>query len=198
MKNGIEFLRGVLPFLIGVIASSTASAMDYFVEAKASYFYPTGGAFREVYSGGALYGLEFDCQAWKQLYVWADIGYFTKAGHTVSDQDYTRLTMVPISSGLKYIYNKHRAQPYVGIGAETTYLQIHTNSQYLIRSNSNWGIGGIFKAGVLINLCHGLMLDFHTDYSQMKVHMGSDKKAVVIQSADLSGFAFGGSLGYRF
>ena len=198
MKNGIGFLLKVLPLLIGSIASSSASAIDYFAEAKASYFYPTGGAFREVYSGGALYGLEFDCQAWKQLYVWADICYFTKTGHTVSDQDYTRLTMVPISSGLKYIYNKHRAQPYVGIGVETTYLQIHTNSQYLIRSNSNWGIGGIFKAGVFIVPYRSIVVDLYVDYSQMKVYMSSHNKSVVVQSANLSGVSFGGGVGYRF
>ncbi len=178
---------------------SLIHANDYFVEARAAYFYPTDGRFKKFYSGGAIWGAELDCQIWKQLYGWVGASYFDKSGST-SIHNKTEVRMVPINLGLKGIWNSWRVwKPYLGAGASATYLQVHTHSNYLIRSNSSWGFGGIFKAGLLITPTNSFLIDLYTDYSLTKVNLDrKGGKFVLIDDADISGFSFGGALGYRF
>ncbi len=195
-----------LSLIAGVVCclASSLSALECFVEARTAYFLPTGHRLKKIYGGGALYGVELDVQAYKQLYGWANLGYFGRSGRTLLDRDRTWLNMVPMSVGFKFIYNQHEWapawSPYVAVGAEATYLNVHSRSKFLVHSESDWGFGGVFKGGVMIHpaTSHWL-LDVYAEYSHMKVDMDrSHGKRVSIHRADLSGYLFGGALGYRF
>ncbi|MGC1879108.1 MAG: hypothetical protein WA347_09180 [Rhabdochlamydiaceae bacterium] len=186
---------------------------EYFLEGRASYFYPTEHRFREVYSGGGMYGVEFDMQAWKELFVWVGVDYFHKTGHThvkchhavngpvqhfKKHGNKTHITLVPCSVGLKYITNTDPVQFYVGAGFLAEYLHTQVNSKYLVRERSRWGYGGAFNTGLLFNIGKSFLIDLFTDYYLVTVHLHRTHKKVYSHHADVSGFSFGGGLGYKF
>ncbi len=173
---------------------------QYFVEVRASYFYPMDHLFREVYSGGGLYGAEIDLQMWKVFYAWAGVSYFSNSGETVPDKVPCSLTFVPINAGVKAIfYNTGVWRPYLGAGVTATYLQVKNESPYLIGNNSSWAPGGVFKTGLLINPMDLFLIDLYVDYLLQTVSMDrGGGPFVLVQDADISGFSFGGALGFQF
>lgn len=128
------------------------------------------------------------------------VDYFTQEGRTQQDHDHTRLTMVPIGLGIKYIVpSPNICNPYLGIGANATYLNIHTHSEYLMHDLSQWGFGGIAKMGCIVDLTHSWILDLFINYTWVIVHPEHcHGKYVVIHDANLSGLSVGGAIGYRF
>ena len=194
-------------FLAILFLSSFANAVDVPVEFKAAYFYPTSRSFREIYpSGGPIYGVELSCQAWKRLYPWFSANYFSKSGHSIIEgvpdslRSHTKIQFVPLGLGLKYVYEINRTLDlYIGLGALATYLHMKDEAPYVIQTSSKWGAGGIGKVGAFLNFYKAFFLDIAIDYSYMKVHFHSPGgDTITRQTADLSGFSFGGGIGYRF
>jgi hypothetical protein len=199
-----------------LLAEQICIAREYSLEGRAGYFYPTNHRFREVYSGGGIYGLEFNAQAWKRLFLWGEVDYFSKSGKTVKDfgstlnssvncrlktgrHDHTHITIVPCSVGLKYYFNKEPVQFYLGAGALAAYLHTDVHSKSLVRERRKWGFGGAFKSGLLCHIGKSFLIDFFADYYLVEVHLHrTHHKKVVVHSADISGFSFGGAFGYLF
>lgn len=182
------------------VQKDKATQPDFcFLEARAAYFYPTGHKFREVYSGAGVYGLEFDCRVVKYLYGWVGADYLGKSGKTSAGNS-TKITIVPFSTGLKWLYTAHSVvQPYLGVGIETMYLRVKTDSASLIHSKASWGVGGRFKAGMLIRYVDYMFVDLFADYSLRSISLeGSSSRCLTVNRPDISGFSFGGGLGYFF
>jgi hypothetical protein len=172
---------------------------DVFVEGKAAYFRPTNRDFREIYSDGGIYGFEVTGQAWRDLYAWGSADCFYQSGSTSGFESSTTLTMVPLGLGLKYLFPVKSADFYFGAGMLGTYLHTKDNSPFVIRNSSNWGFGGIVKAGIYILAREHLFIDLFTDYSFMKVDFHhTDGGRVIRHQADLSGWSIGAGIGYRF
>lgn len=173
-----------------------------FLEIRGAYFLPIQHTFRTIYCPTFFWGLEWNGQLYQQLYGWIGANYLRKHGHTIPDHSPTTLTMVPLSLGLKWIYNSYRVQPYLGVGQEITYEHEKTNSNIFVHSRSNWSYGGIFKIGFLVYATHHLFLDFYTDYSLRTLRLQKLSSSLPqwewIHSIDLSGFNFGAGLGYGF
>src|SRR3990167_7208836 len=89
---------------------------NFFVEGKIAYFYPNSVKVRRVYSEAPIYNIEFDGRVYDDLYTWGTLGYFTTAGKTIGERKTCHLTVVPIATGLKYIYRAFCVQPYAGAG----------------------------------------------------------------------------------
>lgn len=121
--------------LISVMAG--LEAVDVLAEAKVAYFYPTNHRFRKIYSnGGAIYGVEVSCQTWRGLYAWTSGSFFTKSGSSIGEKDYTRVTLVPLALGLKYLFPVGCSDLYIGAGILSTYLHTHDHSHFVIRNVS--------------------------------------------------------------
>lgn len=188
---------------------SQSQALDTLFEANAAYFYPTDPQFRKIYSGGGIYRLKTCTQVWEQFYPWISIGVFSKSGSSIGEGDKTRITIVPLGFGFKYLPLFDRFfRPYLEVGGLASYVHIHDYSPYVVKKNSRVGAGGIIKIGLLTYLAKFFFLDFFCDYSFMKVnfntsykeerHHGADNKEVTHHRADLSGFSFGGGIGFSF
>lgn len=181
---------------------STYWQHPYFIEARGAYFLFTESRLKQYYSPAPLWGLEFDGQIYRYLYGWTAVSYLTANGKTTPDHKSTTLSLVPLSAGLKCIYTNYLVQPYAGIGIEALYGKEKTDSPVLANNRQNWGCGGIFKVGFLTYFTQYIFLDFYTDYSIQKLHLktlGPSKPQIeFVNSADLSGFSFGMSLGGGF
>jgi hypothetical protein len=214
LNMNLFFAIGITYF--GLLISSFCTAREYSIEGRAAYFYPTSDRFREIYSGGGIYGLEFDAQIWKRLFIWGEVDYFSKSGRTDIDfgsitnasvncclknckEERTHVRIVPCSVGLKYYFNKDPVQFYLGAGVLASYLHTEVHSETLVKGRGKWGWGGAFKSGLLCHVTPSFFIDFFTDYRLVEVHLHRphDKK-VITHHADLSGFSFGGGLGYLF
>lgn len=189
-------------FISSVVALSTTPALanQVFVEAKGAYYYPQRSAVRDTYSGNGIYGAEIDCQLWKNLFSCLGASYFTSSG-TIPNSTYTsRLSFLPIDIGLKGIYNYDgMVRPYVGASIAATYIHIKTNSPYLIRSNTTWNAGGIFKVGTLISPLEGFLIDLFINYQIQPYSFSKHgSRTIYMNDSNISGFAFGAGLGYQF
>ena len=168
------------------------------VEAKAAYFYPTSHKYRKLYSGSGLYGIELGAKLCDQWSGWFSVNALYKKGHSRGCGLRTEVTQVPIDFGIKYtMCGCNCMRPYLGAGLLITYLRLHDHSHHLRSKIHRWGVGGIFKAGLQIDLPCCFFLDLFTNYSLITVtpkghHHGCRHKA------DLSGFSFGGGIGYNF
>ena len=173
-----------------------------FIEVRAADFVPTGHSFQSIYSSGGLLGVEFDCRICKQLYGWVGASYWRNKGRAEPDRTASYCTIVPINAGLKWIYSIYQVQPYLGVGVEYSYGHEETNSPYLAHSRLGWGWGGVFKTGFLVYFANHFLLDFYADYSlralQLNDFSASSPHLELIDSVNLSGFTFGGGLGYGF
>jgi hypothetical protein len=179
--------------LLGLsIFSTKLQAIEVFIEPKAGYFYPTDRTFREIYSGGGLYGGELTCQAYRNLYGWISADYFSKKGFSIGEQYATRITLVPLGAGIKYFFPFNSVDFYLGAGVLGTYLQMKDHSPYVIRNISKWGPGAIAKTGAIIKFSENIFADLFTSYThaEMDFH-GTDHGKVTRHHANLSGLTFG-------
>jgi len=193
--------KNYLKLLLFVFLPSLIFPADVLVEGKAAYFHPTNSRLKEIYSGGGIYGAELSVQAWKELYPWISADYFSQSGRSVIDGggssmrgNKTEIHFVPIAAGLKYLKQvSSNFDVYFSAGATATYLHIKNHLRTRTQVQTNWGPGFTCKIGTLAYIYKGLFLDFAIDYRYAKVSFSKPCCA-----ANLSGFSFGGGLGYRF
>jgi hypothetical protein len=197
----LSFFRNLFILLLSSSSQLPAvGGIDVLAEAKAGYFCPTSGRFREIYSGGGIYGFEVSCEAYKGLYPWVSGSYFSQSGRSIGLKNRTIITFVPIGYGLKYVYSWNKyLDVYTGLGGLFTYLHMRDHSRFVIPSISKWGFGGIVKFGFLVNATNRFFFDLYTDYSFLEIDFHNTHHGKLVRhNADLSGFSFGGGVGYRF
>jgi len=78
-----------------LLLSEIASAGDVIVKLNGSYFHPSDQAFKDIYSGGVMYGGEVDIGIWKNLELWVGGSYFSKKGELTYTREKTRLKIIP-------------------------------------------------------------------------------------------------------
>lgn len=185
------------------VSTSENILKDYLLELKAAYFLPTGDRFKNVYGGSGIYGLEFTFQAKDFLYVWTSADFYLKSGHAYgsacTSPSSTDIWFLPFAAGIKLFCPINIVDLWLGGGVLGTYVNVKDHNPNVISSISKWGVGGIVKAGAIINCTKYLFVDLFTDYSFMQIPFHDTRKGTVIpHKADLSGWSFGGSIGYRF
>lgn len=183
-----------------LLAAADACATDFFAEAKAAYFRPTSDKFRDVYGSGGIYGLEASCQFWKPLYAWASADYFHKRGRSIGSGggSSTKVTLVPLAFGAKYLIPYKWVDFYLGIGPTFTYIHFTDNAPGVIRHSSKWGYGGMAKAGALLNFKKHFFFDLFTDYSYLKARFSNTSEGKVLRPhMDLSHWSIGLGVGMR-
>lgn len=167
-------------------------------EVRVAAFRPTSRRFREIYG---QWGAEFQVEASKLIcgpyYGWFNVGWYPKDGHSIGLHDKTRIDLVPIRFGAKYMFClTPKLNGYVGLGATLTYLSIHDHS-HTIRHTTRWGAGGIVKTGLRYAIMQCLFVDLFADYSYEPFSFNS-KHHIKRKDADVGGLMLGAGLGYSF
>ncbi|MCX5924319.1 MAG: hypothetical protein NTZ68_02760 [Candidatus Dependentiae bacterium] len=183
-----------------LIFAATLESRDILLEAKAAYFFSTNKLFRDIYGAGSgLYGGEITAELGHDIYIWGNGSFFTKKGRSIGECNPTKVTLIPLSAGLKYMHSLRRSDLYLGLGALATHLTTCDDSPYVCRKQSKWGFGGIVKSGVFIHVARSFYFDIFADYSFIKVHFSKCcDKQVQSHSAPLDGMSLGIGLTYRF
>lgn len=177
------------------------NAIDLHIEGKAAYFLPQVHKFREIYSGGGLYGCEVSFQTKNRLYGWVSIDSFSKRGESLGHPCHTKISMLPLGIGLKYcmpLYN-WPVECYLGAGLLATHVAMYDGSPYVTQKTSKWGAGGIAKGGFLFK-CDAFFLDLFTNYSYCSIDFHHEKSRPKVQrhSMNFGGWTFGVGVGRRF
>jgi len=174
--------------------------VEILVEIRGAYFHPTGSRFDDIYGGSGIYNFELSVQTWCDLYSWISVGYLRESGHSKGLRNRTTFQMVPLGIGLKYIFNCWCLRPYLGAGLGVTWMDTCNKSNFVIKDVDKWGVGGVFKIGALYEFCDCWFLDFFVDYTYMCVDFNGTRNNPLVtrHDADISGFSFGGGIGYSF
>jgi len=179
-----------------LFSTSKLIANDILLEGKISYYYQTDSTTRKIMGNGVLYGLESSFQAYCGWYPWLSVSILPNSGHSIGERNNTTMYLVPIGVGLKYLYEFGcYSTIYVGAGALPAYLYTHDRAP-VKRVRTKWDIGGIFKAGYLVDM-NCFFLDIFLEYLLLTMNF-SDTDKTAGRDADLSGLSAGGGIGYRF
>jgi predicted HicB family RNase H-like nuclease len=170
-----------------------------FLEEKVSYFSPLSKKIRNIYAKGmGQYGFELTFPAWRFIYGWTSGSYLSKVGHTSYSDSRTKVQLVPLGIGLKFVYTVKCVDLYAGLGGLGTYFHTRDQSPHVIQSMSKWAAGGIGKLGLFIRPTQGFFIDIFGDYSYMKFDFHGGSKKVVLHNVDFSGWSVGGGIGWTF
>ena len=197
LTRGVLFFRKLWVLALLLLSTEQAEAKEVVLEGKASYFLSTNTRFRDVYGGSGLYRLETQLQVKNAVYAWINLGYMYASGRS-SVGSPTHLHFVPLSSGVSYIYQAGRLQPYLGLGPALAYAYIHNGSNRVTRHQDGWGGGFLSKIGLLAYFNDQFFFDFFADYSFIRMSYHHTDKEVTRHKGDLSGLSFGMGLGYQF
>lgn len=201
MKKIMSSILAACMFAVPVMARNVVW------EFKGAYFLPTNDTFTDIYGhGSALFGPEVTFQLCdnEHWYGFASFDYFQKKGKSLGLCEPTRIRLLPLAAGLKYLHAfREKVHFYVGLGFEPVFASFTNCSDSVEVQQKEWGVGAIAKVGAYYDLPHDFVLDFFVDYSYAKV--GSDSicgcdetGGVVSTKANVSGVIFGLGLGYHF
>lgn len=171
---------------------------------RVAYFRPEASILRSIYGNGFIqYQLDYSWNFCGKLDYFANIGYMNKHGHSIGEEDPTRLRLTPISTGLKYNFNFCNLctglEGYLGAGLTYSLLRIHDDSPFVIRHSGKNNLGWIAKSGLTFTFCNCGVAEIFLDYYYTEFHFsGVTSNNVVRNDLNLSGLLFGGGLGVKF
>jgi hypothetical protein len=155
---------------------------------KVTSFSPADADFKSIYGGGMTYGGELSFAFGKGLEFWVGASYFSKTGKTSYTLEETKLSLVPISAGLKWQIMPGRiVSPYIAAGAEYV-LYKESN---VIGNVSAGGVGFIGKGGLFFQVADFFGIDAHVAYSSCSIK-GPD------YTFDVGGLELGAGLVFIF
>lgn len=196
---------------------------DWTLEVRGAYYQPSSKQLRKVYSSCLL---DYQVTVAKRVHpfceVWGEFDWTVKEGkaHRLADyydyrfKDKTKLSIIPISLGLKAIYSIFPfIDIYAGAGVSYSFLIIknhcegdysywgYSHSPFKKEINKS-GFGGLFKAGFQIAMSESTFLDFFADYTLQRFHFSKHEsdsgRSVFKHHLDCSGFKFGAGFGVYF
>jgi Outer membrane protein beta-barrel domain len=188
MKNAARAAAAML-----AIAALTGAARGAGVTAalKGGYFAPSDKVFRDVYTGGPVFGLDLAVPIGGVFELWAGADLFSKNGHLTLTEDPTKVRIVPLYLGLRCEFGKTKLRPYVGAAA--AYFLFHETN--LLGTVNDSGLGFLGQAGLMWRLGGAVWLDLHAGYRACTLKSGSGDDAI---EAKLGGFTAGLGLAFRF
>jgi hypothetical protein len=173
----------ILLFLL--LLSGSAIAADVTFKLKGSYFHPYDTAFKDIYGGGVMYGVEASTEISQHLEMWIDGGYFSKKGELSLTKEETKLRIIPVGGGLRYSLSLGSIHAYAGIGIN---YWIYNETNRI--GDVNWGkLGGIINMGSFIKIRGNWIMDFFVSYSYCEMQPADFK-------INIGGIEAGIRLGY--
>lgn len=174
-------------FLALVLVAGQAGASKIIVEVRAQYFAPRDALFRDVYGGGWMFGGEGTLRLGKHLGVWLGGSVLTKRGELTYTREETKLEIFPAGVGLKGLISAGRADFYAGAGL----MAFHFSERNPIGRVDQASLGYALKAGTLLRLGDGLVLDLYADFTDCRMQLAGVK-------FNVGGFNAGLGLGFEF
>ncbi|NOR22610.1 MAG: hypothetical protein GQ476_08010 [Candidatus Aminicenantes bacterium] len=169
------------------LLSGIGYAGDVIFKVKGSYFHPSDKAFKDIYGGGVMYGVEAGAEIRKNLEIWVGGRYFSKKGELSLTREETKLKIIPIEGGLRYTLSLRSANLYGGIGI-SYYLYKETNPI----GNVDWGeLGAVARVGSFVEMNQRWTIDFYVSYSYCKMRPADFK-------INIGGIEAGIGIGYRY
>lgn len=226
MNNFILFLTLLfLPFrlLSTDCIPDCETETDWTLEVRLAYYNLSSSVIKKIYTDDWLdYQVETAKRIHPFLEVWGGVCWASKHGHTRRTygsidhkfRNRTRMSILPISLGLKFIYAIFPCvDAYAGVGICYSFLKVKNRCKDhysdwglshspFTRSIYKNGLGAVFKIGFHYAMSQTTFLDFFTDYYAQGFHF-SDKKRksnpnIFRRHLDVSGFKFGGGFGVYF
>ncbi len=182
---------------------------DISLNARVAYFHPNSDKVRKIYSEGwPEYQLELSkgfCQNWQ---AWAGVAWSSKKGRSLGLHDETRLRLLPISLGVKYLWCVYPdTKFYLGAGVCYSMLHIKDHSPFVHEKVSKNAFGGIVQSGLYYDINCMFFVNVFFDYYFQRFdfsnrhHSGSGSGSssfVERHNADLSGYKTGAGIGVNF
>lgn len=225
MKNFILFFALLIsPF--GLVATDCIPDCecdtDWTLEVRGAYYYLPNKSLKRVYTS---HWIDYEVEAAKRVHpfieIWGGVSWASKQhGHTRRTygeyhdvfRDRTKIFVLPVSLGLKFIYPIFPfVDVYIGGGACYSFLKIKNfckeHYSYMGLSHSPFKkaiykneFGGIFKVGFQFAMSDSTFLDFFADYYAQRFHLSHrrDRRDVFNRNVDCSGFKFGAGFGVYF
>jgi len=135
-----------------------------------------------------MYGGEVSIRVWKALEVWFGASYFSKKGELTFTKEETKLRIVPIGAGVKYFFPVVEIlDGYGGVGINH-YSYKEENPIGKVAKN---GLGILVRAGGLVKVIKGIIIDFYINYSYCRMKPADF-------DINIGGFETGIGLGYKF
>jgi hypothetical protein len=178
-------------------------AFDFkpWLEIKPSYFFFATSPMRKIYNhGGFEVQGSVSVPVLKYLDLYGSVGYRKASGHALNGGAKTTLSVIPVDFGLKPIFKFcDRFYYFFAIGPRYFHFNQRNDSPYVDCKVSGNGVGLFLNTGFNVLLADHFSLGIFGEYSyeQKKI---CPKKPNVFSSAcaQLSGCAFGVSVGYAF
>ncbi len=158
-----------------------------YIKLGVNYFRPSKQIFRDIYGNGAMYRAEICIGIGRGLELWMAGGYFSKNGKLSFTDEGTKLQILPVGWGIKYVSTKGNINYYTGIGFN--YYQVKEINSIGDVSKGRLGFGG--EIGAFTRVAGGLIIDFRMDYYYCKMELANRK-------IDIGGLTVGIGLGYEF
>lgn len=196
MKFKIFCLIFIL-LLINIFAEHSKD--NFLFEIKTSYFVFQDDTARKVYSGGTFMpSLEGNYRLYKNLHLFSEAAFLYKDGTTEDVNSKATLILVPISLGLKPIFDvTDQVKIYFKAAPNWYYVREKLKYPFLKRSKSETGFGATFGVGTLKYLSCSWVLDIFVNYLY-------DRKTIRDSTSDIKfkryigGFQAGAGIGYSF
>lgn len=165
------------------------------VTLKASYFLPSDGVFRDVYSGGPFFGADITVPVSGLLRAWAGAEYFGKKGRLSVSEEETKVRIIPLYAGLRLQFGKKSLRgeglgPY--IGAAAAYFFLHEENPLGTASKS--GLGLLAQAGGLSRIGGPVYIEYFAAYRFCTLKTNDEEPL----EADLGGLSLGLGLTFKF
>ncbi|MGA2587060.1 MAG: hypothetical protein ABSF88_08565 [Candidatus Aminicenantales bacterium] len=152
--------------VMGLMVFLAAGAAFGSIMLKVTSFSPADADFKSIYGGGMTYGGELSFAAGKSLEFWIGASYFSKTGKTSYTLEETKLSLIPISAGMKLkIMLSKSISPYIAVGGEYV-LYKESNA---IGDVSAGGFGFIGKGGLFVKVADFFGIDAHVAYSSCSI-----------------------------
>ena len=182
---------------------------SFIIEGRVAYFIPSSSLLANIYENGwinyglqATYLLPIKLPSTNKLGVYSSFNYLQSSGYSLGGGQYSRIRILPLTVGLKYLYafclNKVEVDAYAALGARYNWINIHNRSDYVVQDVNPNGFGGVGEVGVLAIFQKYFLINAFMDYSIANVSSKQTRPFVYRQTLNISGFSVGGGLGVRF
>ena len=183
-------LKKQLIIFIFLLATLNMESID--IDARVAAFFSTSKTFRDIYGKvSPSYQIEASGRVRELWHIWANLSYVKKSGCSIPLNVPSRLQLVPIAAGLKYVHDRNGFAPYVGMGLSYIWLKEKNNFDLCNRVNS---VGVIFKSGIKKKYKR-LAFSLFADYQLQRFTV---KNPTCRQRVNISGFLLGGAIGITF
>jgi hypothetical protein len=149
------------------------------IEARVGYFFFSDAKMRKIYNQGG-WDVQFcgSFPLWRWLQLYASVELLKKEGRSIHGHQKTTIYQIPISLGLKSVFQIFSAmQYYFTVGPRYFFVHQHNKSHYVDKYVNNNGCGGFANTGFYFLPWNGaLLIDIFGEYSFKKMHFHAHHK----------------------